>query len=99
MVAGLPVHRAGAGIAQEPARLRLALDPCRKLQLGRKRCLAVAVGDQLQREEEAAPAEVADAFCATRLGADGGGAFGALPSGLDVASLVERATPQREVIA
>ncbi|MYW64187.1 DNA alkylation response protein [Streptomyces sp. SID8379] len=40
-----------------------------------------------------APAEVADAFCATRLGGDGGAAFGTLPHTLDLAGLVERARP------
>ncbi|MFF7448071.1 MULTISPECIES: acyl-CoA dehydrogenase family protein [unclassified Streptomyces] len=41
-----------------------------------------------------APPEVADAFCASRLGGDGGAAFGTLPSTLDLASLVNRASPQ-----
>ncbi|MFF9208238.1 MULTISPECIES: acyl-CoA dehydrogenase family protein [unclassified Streptomyces] len=40
-----------------------------------------------------APAEVADAFCAARLGHDGGAAFGTLPHTLDLASIVERARP------
>jgi putative acyl-CoA dehydrogenase len=46
-----------------------------------------------------APAEVADAFCATRLGSEGGGpgaavgTFGTLPRGNDLAALVARATP------
>jgi putative acyl-CoA dehydrogenase len=39
------------------------------------------------------PASVADAFCASRLGGEGGRAFGTLPVGLDVRSVVERATP------
>ncbi|MET7641090.1 acyl-CoA dehydrogenase family protein [Streptomyces sp. NPDC005438] len=38
-----------------------------------------------------APAEVADAFCAARLGPDAGLAFGTLPRGLNVDALVERA--------
>ncbi|MFJ3586867.1 acyl-CoA dehydrogenase family protein [Streptomyces sp. NPDC090127] len=38
-----------------------------------------------------APAEVADAFCASRLGGDWGTAFGTLPSTLDLAAVVERA--------
>ncbi|WSQ12579.1 acyl-CoA dehydrogenase family protein [Streptomyces sp. NBC_01231] len=41
-----------------------------------------------------APSEVADAFCAGRLGGDGGAAFGTLPSTLDLASVVERARPE-----
>ncbi|MBT2414638.1 acyl-CoA dehydrogenase family protein [Streptomyces sp. ISL-12] len=40
-----------------------------------------------------APPEVADAFCAARLGGDGGAAFGTLPATLDLASVVERARP------
>jgi putative acyl-CoA dehydrogenase len=40
-----------------------------------------------------APPEVADAFCASRLGGDSGAAFGTLPSTLDLASVVERARP------
>ncbi|MZE81702.1 acyl-CoA dehydrogenase family protein [Streptomyces xinghaiensis] len=38
-----------------------------------------------------APPETADAFCASRLGGDWGGAFGTLPHTLDLASVVERA--------
>ncbi|MFJ5833015.1 acyl-CoA dehydrogenase family protein [Streptomyces sp. NPDC093089] len=38
-----------------------------------------------------APPEVADAFCAGRLGGDGGSAFGTLPHTLDLRALVERA--------
>ena len=40
-----------------------------------------------------APAAVADAFCATRLDGDWGHAFGTLPTGLDPAAIVARATP------
>ncbi|MFC9625629.1 acyl-CoA dehydrogenase family protein [Streptomyces sp. NPDC056930] len=40
-----------------------------------------------------APPEVADAFCASRLGGDWGTAFGTLPHSLDLASVVERARP------
>ncbi|MET9435713.1 acyl-CoA dehydrogenase family protein [Streptomyces sp. NPDC006551] len=38
-----------------------------------------------------APAEVADAFCASRLGGDRGTAFGTLPTTLDLRTVVERA--------
>ncbi|WP_031487669.1 isovaleryl-CoA dehydrogenase [Streptomyces bicolor] len=41
-----------------------------------------------------APPEVADAFCASRLGNDGGMAFGTLPSTLSLTSLVDRSRPQ-----
>ncbi|MFF4245778.1 acyl-CoA dehydrogenase family protein [Streptomyces sp. NPDC001822] len=40
-----------------------------------------------------APPEVADAFCASRLGRDWGAAFGTLPHSLGLASVVERARP------
>ena len=38
-----------------------------------------------------APPPVADAFCASRLGGDGGRTFGTLPAKADVAAIVERA--------
>ena len=37
---------------------------------------------------------VADAFCASRLGGDSGRAFGTLPPGLDVGTIVDRARPK-----
>ncbi|WP_030602794.1 acyl-CoA dehydrogenase family protein [Streptomyces fulvoviolaceus] len=40
-----------------------------------------------------APPEIADAFCAGRLGGDAGTAFGTLPTNLNLASVVERARP------
>ncbi len=36
---------------------------------------------------------VADAFCASRLGGDHGGAFGTLPPGVDTGAIIERAMP------
>ncbi|MEE1926838.1 acyl-CoA dehydrogenase family protein [Streptomyces sp. TRM 70351] len=41
-----------------------------------------------------APSPVADAFCASRLGREGGAAFGTLPRGLGLAAVVRRARPQ-----
>jgi putative acyl-CoA dehydrogenase len=41
-----------------------------------------------------APPPIADAFCASRLGGDWGGAFGTLPHTLDLATIVDRARPQ-----
>jgi putative acyl-CoA dehydrogenase len=41
-----------------------------------------------------APAEVADAFCATRLGAEGGRAYGTLPRGVDATAIVDRHRPR-----
>ncbi len=40
------------------------------------------------------PPAIADAFCATRLGGEGGRAFGTLPPGIDTGSIVERARPK-----
>jgi putative acyl-CoA dehydrogenase len=40
-----------------------------------------------------APPEVADAFCASRLGGEWGAAFGTLPHTLNLAAVVERARP------
>jgi putative acyl-CoA dehydrogenase len=43
-----------------------------------------------------APPEVADAFCAARFAAQGGGrAYGTLPSGVDATSIVRRHTPRQ----
>jgi putative acyl-CoA dehydrogenase len=39
------------------------------------------------------PADVADAFCASRLGGDHGLTFGTLPAGLDLTAIIERAMP------
>jgi len=41
-----------------------------------------------------APAAVGDAFCASRLGQAGHHNYGTLPSGVDCAALIERATPR-----
>src|SRR5579883_429289 len=40
-----------------------------------------------------APSGVAEAFCAARLVGEGGGVFGALPPGIDLRAIVERAAP------
>jgi putative acyl-CoA dehydrogenase len=40
-----------------------------------------------------APPEIADAFCASRLGGDHGTSFGTLPAGLDLTYVVNRASP------
>jgi putative acyl-CoA dehydrogenase len=41
-----------------------------------------------------APPEVSDAFCASRLEAGAGAAFGLLPRGADTRAIVERAAVQ-----
>ena len=40
-----------------------------------------------------APAAVADAFCAARLGGGGGRVYGTLPAGVDARAIVDRALP------
>ena len=53
--------------------------------------LAVALqGSLLVRH---APPAVADAFCAARLGGEGGRVYGTLPAGVDAAAIIERALP------
>ncbi|MCC5874542.1 MAG: acyl-CoA dehydrogenase family protein, partial [Gammaproteobacteria bacterium] len=56
-----------------------------------ERLAKVAAAAQLIRF---APAAVADAYCATRLGDDGGDCYGTLPAGADVAAIIARARPQ-----
>jgi putative acyl-CoA dehydrogenase len=81
-------------------RLDAAVDGCRKAlaeadEAGARRLVEalalVLQGSLLVRH---APPAVADAFCATRLAGDWGHAFGTLPSGLDAAAIVARATPR-----
>ncbi|MET8154030.1 acyl-CoA dehydrogenase family protein [Actinoplanes sp. NPDC049668] len=55
-----------------------------------ERMAVVLQGSLLVRH---APAAVADAFCASRLGGDWGHTFGTLPRGADTAAIVERAMP------
>ena len=54
----------------------------------------IAVGLQASLLARHAPAPVADAFCASRLGGRDGGLFGALPPGAALGAIVERATPR-----
>lgn len=55
----------------------------------------IAVGLQASLLVRHAPAPVADAFCASRLAGRDAGLFGALPPGLALEAIVERATPRR----
>jgi putative acyl-CoA dehydrogenase len=41
------------------------------------------------------PHSVADAFCAARLGGEGGRAYGTLPAGVDAAAIIARSLPER----
>ncbi|MFD5424758.1 acyl-CoA dehydrogenase family protein [Streptomyces sp. NPDC127084] len=81
-------HRLDAaikGVLTELAALETAEVRARRLA---ERMALVLQGALLVRW---APPEVADAFCASRLGGDWGAAFGALPHGLDLTAVVERA--------
>jgi putative acyl-CoA dehydrogenase len=73
------------GLAADPERLEAG---ARRLA---ERLALVLQGALLVRHGHPA---VADAFCASRLGGDRGSAFGTLPPGLDLAAIVERATPK-----
>jgi putative acyl-CoA dehydrogenase len=74
------------------ARLRKELSSADDLEVRARRVVElmalVLQGAQLVRH---APAAVADAFCASRLDRDWGGAFGTLPPGLDLGPILERA--------
>jgi len=71
-------------MTRERADESLARSFARDLVLGLQAALLV----------EHAPAAVADAFCASRLGDDNGGAFGTLPRSVDMQAIVARAAPQ-----
>ena len=93
---------AGAGLAPDAAnafdafRLRLLadLDQPQGDGYGARRLaerIVVAVQGALLARH--APAFVADAFIASRIAVDVGGAFGRLPAGVDCAAILERALP------
>jgi putative acyl-CoA dehydrogenase len=72
------------------AMLRDGSDPEGQARRVVERMALVLQGSLLVRY---APPAVADAFVASRLGGDWGHTFGTLPSGLDLAGIVERAAP------
>lgn len=76
-------------------RFRAELADAEELEFRARRIVELAAlclqGSLLVRH---APHEVAAAFCATRLGADGGRAYGTLPRGVDCAAIVERHRPR-----
>jgi putative acyl-CoA dehydrogenase len=59
--------------------------------LARRAVEDLAVAFQASLLVRTAPAAVADAFCAGRLGESRGRAFGTLPRGIDGRAIVERA--------
>jgi putative acyl-CoA dehydrogenase len=68
-------------------RAKTTLDPFAARRLTER----LALGLQAALLVQHAPAEVADAFCASRLAGDWGHAFGTLPSGVAAQAIVERA--------
>ena len=77
------------------ARLRKELSNLDDIQYRARRIVEsmalVLQGSLLQRYGNSA---VADAFCASRLDADRGIAFGTLPTGIDTAAIIDRARPR-----
>ncbi len=79
-----------AGLREEMSALFAGGDP----QFGARRLVEdLAVALQASLLVRHAPAAAADAFCATRLGREGGLAYGTLPAGADARAIVERALP------
>ncbi|MFF0223146.1 acyl-CoA dehydrogenase family protein [Streptomyces sp. NPDC004629] len=63
-------------------------------QVGARRLVeAMALALQASLLVRHAPAAIADAFCASRLGGDWGHAFGTLPAGADLNAILDRALP------
>ena len=82
--------RLDEAVAALKARLADRADPEGQARRVVERMALVLQGSLLVRH---APAAVADAFCASRLAGDWGHAFGTLPSGVDIATIVDRAAP------
>jgi putative acyl-CoA dehydrogenase len=81
-------QRLDSAIDRLEAELR---DPLEHEARARRIAEKMAVALQASLLIRHSPAAMADAFCATRLGGDGGGAFGNLPAGFDQRAIVERA--------
>ncbi|TBO57191.1 DNA alkylation response protein [Streptomyces kasugaensis] len=84
-------RRLDAAVAGVRTMLAGAADPERAQLMARslaERMALVLQGSLLVRHSHPA---VADAFCASRLGGEWGNAFGTLPAGVDLASILERA--------
>jgi putative acyl-CoA dehydrogenase len=61
--------------------------------LARRVAEDLALGFQASLLVRHAPALIADAYCAARLGPDHGRSYGTLPAGIDAAAIIERALP------
>jgi putative acyl-CoA dehydrogenase len=71
----------------------LFADPANAQFLARRIVEDLALALQASLLVRHAPPFVADAFCAARLSADGGRAYGTLPAGVDSGAILERALP------
>jgi putative acyl-CoA dehydrogenase len=88
-------HRLDACLHETEALLRdVGRDPAGTTHLARRLASRMALLLQGSLLARFAPTAVADLFCATRLDRMEG-AFGALPTGLDVVAVLDRATPER----
>jgi putative acyl-CoA dehydrogenase len=72
----------------------LAADPAGAASQARRLVELMALTLQGSLLVRHAPAPIADAFCATRLDGDWGHSFGTLPTGTDVAAVLDRALPE-----
>ncbi|AXE25085.1 isovaleryl-CoA dehydrogenase [Streptomyces globosus] len=66
-------------------------DPAEAEYRARQLAETMALVFQAALLQRHAPGAVADAFCASRLGGEHGGAYGTLPTGVDVEAVLERA--------
>jgi putative acyl-CoA dehydrogenase len=85
------LERAAAAVERE---LAAAADPVALQPVARRLVERLAVLLQAALLVRHGHPAVADAFCASRVAGDRGAAFGTLPPGLDLAAIVERATPK-----
>ncbi|MEW2565694.1 acyl-CoA dehydrogenase family protein [Streptomyces sp. NPDC047070] len=87
-------HGADARLDAAVGRLKDRLRNLRDAETGARRLVELTAltlqGSLLVRH---APAAVADAFCATRLGGDWGHSFGTLPAAADLTAILDRALP------
>ncbi|WP_406045160.1 isovaleryl-CoA dehydrogenase [Micromonospora sp. NBC_00898] len=83
--------RLDAAVRQVQADLSDHGDPELRARRIVERLALVLQGSLLVRHGHPA---IADAFCASRLGGDHGQAFGTLPTGVDFATIISRATPK-----
>ncbi|MDT4838962.1 putative acyl-CoA dehydrogenase AidB [compost metagenome] len=93
-------HELAPARGQQPALDRLAdalparIEAMASETEARRLAQDVALAVQAALLVQAAPAAVADAFCASRLGGDWGQAFGTLGAGADFDSIIQRAQPR-----